>query len=421
MELWLAIPRARRRRLGYTAPSLTAWIRPSVLLNRNTAVLLIAQCMYVSGTVLMVTVGGIAGSRLSPTPVLATLPMSLMVVGTAFATIPASLGMQRFGRRAGFATSALLGIAACQLAVFALQAENFVLFCIAGAMIGITVAFSQQFRFAAAESVPLSMVSKAVSLILVGSIGGALLGPELAARSPEWTPEQPFKGAYFAATATYLLAFLALLLFRNPEPSADAGSAEELPHRSMLSIVVLPVVTAAILGGMVGQGVMTFIMTATPVSMHVVDGHSLAATAEVIRAHVLAMYLPSLFSGLLIGWIGVRRVMFFGIAALASTVGLGMLGHQFMHYWAALVLLGIGWNFLFVGGTTLLVSAYRPSERFRMQAMNDFSVFGVSALASLLGGAVLLQFGWETVLVASTVPLLLMVAALVRMPPRTPS
>lgn len=392
-----------------------------MLLNRNTAVLLMAQCMYVSGTVLMVTVGGIAGSSLSPTPVLATLPMSLMVVGTALTTVPASLGMQRFGRRAGFAASALLGVGACQLAAFALQTENFLLFCIAGALIGMTVAFSQQFRFAAAESVPLNLVSKAVSLILVGSIGGAFLGPELAARSPEWTPEQPFRGAYFAATATYLLAFLALLLFRNPQPIDAGDGAQEEGHRSLLSIVLLPVVTAAILGGMVGQGVMTFIMTATPVSMHVVDGHSLADTAEVIRAHVLAMYIPSLFSGVLIGWVGVRKVMFLGIAALAATVGLGMLGHQFMHYWSALVLLGVGWNFLFVGGTTLLVGAYRPTERFRVQALNDFSVFGVSALASLLGGAVLLQFGWETVLIASTVPLLLMVAALLRIPARPQS
>ena len=389
-----------------------------MLLNRNTIVLLIAQCMYVSGTVLMVTVGGIAGSALSPTPVLATLPMSLMVVGTALATIPASLSMQRFGRRTGFAASALLGICACQLAVYALQAESFSLFCIAGALIGVTVAFSQQFRFAAAESVPMPMVSKAVSLILVGSIGGAFLGPELAARSPDWTPVQPFKGAYFAATAAYALAFVVLLMFRNPQPVSDSDGESENSRRSMWSIILLPVVTAAILAGMVGQGVMTFIMTATPVSMHVVDGHSLADTAEVIRAHVLAMYLPSLFSGVLIGWIGVRRVMFAGIVALAATVGLGMLGHEFMHYWGALVLLGVGWNFLFVGGTTLLVGAYRPAERFRVQAVNDFSVFGTSALASLLGGAVLLQFGWETVLIASMVPLLLMVAALVRIPGR---
>jgi len=375
--------------------------------------------MFVSGTVLMVTVGGIAGSALSPTPVLATLPMSLMVVGTALTTVPASLGMQRFGRRTGFACSALLGIGACQLAAHALEAGSFVLFCVAGALIGATVAFSQQFRFAAAESVPVPLVSRAVSLILLGSIGGALIGPELAARSPQWTPEQPFQGAYSAATAAYLFAFVVLLLFRNRAPEEGTEGETEAGPRRLLALIVLPIVTAAILGGMVGQGVMTFIMTATPVSMHVVDGHSLANTAEVIRAHVLAMYLPSLFSGALIGWIGTRQVMFLGLAALLATIGLGMLGHQFMHYWGALVLLGVGWNFLFVGGTTLLVGAYRPSERFRVQAFNDFSVFGVSALASLLGGAVLLELGWETVLIAATVPLVVMLLVLFRIPARS--
>ena len=375
--------------------------------------------MFVSGTVLMVTVGGIAGSALSPTPVLATLPMSLMVVGTALTTVPASLGMQRFGRRAGFAFSALLGIAACQLAVHALSVQSFPLFCTAGALIGATVAFSQQFRFAAAESVPLNLVGKAVSLILLGSIGGALLGPELAARSPDWTPAQPFQGAYFAATGAYLLAFFALLLFRNQIPVEETDPVQPEFRRGLLAIIILPVVTAAVLGGMVGQGVMTFVMTATPVSMHVVDGHSLADTANVIRAHVLAMYLPSLFSGVLIGWIGARQVMFLGILAFLATVGLGLMGHQYMHYWSSLVLLGVGWNFLFVGGTTLLVSAYQPSERFRVQALNDFSVFGISALASLLGGAVLLELGWDTVLLASTIPLVIMAIALVRIPVRS--
>lgn len=185
-----------------------------------------------------------------------------------------------------------------------------------------------------------------------------------------------------------------------------------------MSILLLPVVTAAVLGGMVGQGVMTFVMTATPVSMHVVDGHSLADTAAVIRAHVVAMYLPSLFSGLLIGWIGVRQVMLLGVVALGATVAMGLAGHEYLHYWGALVLLGVGWNFLFVGGTTLLVGAYRSEERFRVQGINDFSVFGISALASLLGGAVLLQLGWETVLFTALVPLGVMVLVLMRIPSR---
>lgn len=391
-----------------------------MILNRNTAVLLFAQCMFVSGTVLMVTVGGIVGSSLTPLPILATLPMSLMVVGTALTTIPASLGMQRFGRRNGFVVAALLGVMACQLAVLSLGASNFILFCMAGVMVGMTVAFSQQFRFAAAESVPADKVSQAVSLILLGSVGGAFLGPELAARSPEWTPEQPFRGAYFAATGCYALALVALSAFRSSIHHVDSDQPVG-EGRPLGTILRLPVVTAAVLGGVVGQGVMTFIMTATPVSMHVVDGHSLADTASVIRGHVLAMYLPSLFSGLLIGWIGVRQVMLLGVVALGATVAMGMMGHQYLHYWGALVLLGVGWNFLFVGGTTLLVAAYRSEERFRVQALNDFSVFGTSALASLLSGAVLLQLGWETVLLTATVPLIVIILALMRIPSRPPA
>jgi MFS family permease len=385
-----------------------------VVLNRNTVILFIAQCMFVSGTVLMVTVGGIVGSAMSPAPIWTTLPMSLMVVGTAVAAIPASLLMQRFGRRAGFVSAALLGVGASQLGAWSLNAESVPVFCTTALLIGISIAFSQQFRFAAAESVPAAKVSQAISFILLGSIGGAFLGPELAAQSPNWTPEQPFRGGFLAASGCYLIAALVLLGVRV-NTSADAGIETEESPRSLRSIILLPVVTAAVLAGVVGQGVMTFVMTATPVSMHVVDGHTLADTASVIRAHVLAMYLPSLFSGFLISWFGVRKIMFLGLATLTATIGLGILGHQYLHYWGTLVLLGIGWNLLFVGGTTLLVSAYRPAERFRVQALNDFSVFGVSALASLLGGAVLLQLGWESVLVAATAPLLVMLVVLLRL------
>ncbi len=388
-----------------------------MFLNRNTAILFLAQCMFVTGTVLMVTLGGIVGSELAPTPVLTTLPMSLMVIGTALTTVPASLTMRRVGRRAGFLGAAVIGVLACVLGVIALNVGSFLLFCLVAVLIGMTVAFSQQFRFAAAESVPLMNAGHAVSFILVGSIGGALLGPELAWRSPVWFPDTPYAGAFGTGVACYLLAGAVLSGLRaQPVFEAATGGAE--PARSLSEIVLRPVVIAAILGGVVGQGVMTFVMTATPVSMHVVDGHSLAETASVIRAHVLAMYIPSLFSGVLIGWLGIRNVMSLGVVAFAATLLLGLQGHAYLHYWGALVLLGIGWNFLFVGGTTLLVANYRPSERFQVQAVNDFSVFGTSALASLMGGAVLLQFGWENVLIVAALPLVLVIGALFRVPQR---
>ena len=337
---------------------------------------------------------------------------TLMVLGTALTTIPASMIMRRVGRRLGFLGAAVTGVFACLLGVMALHAASFVLFCVVAGMIGVTVAFSQQFRFAAAESVPLMNAGHAVSFILVGSIGGALLGPELAWRSPTWFPDEPYAGAVGAGLVCYLLACGFLTGLRAP-PLSDAPSASGQLARRLPEIVSQPVVFAAILGGVVGQGVMTFVMTATPVSMHVVDGHSLADTAAVIRAHVLAMYVPSLFSGLLIGWFGVRNVMALGVVALASTLLLGLQGHAYLHYWGALVLLGVGWNFLFVGGTTLLVANYRSSERFQVQAVNDFSVFGISALASLMGGAVLLELGWDNVLMVAAAPLVVMVAVLV--------
>ena len=285
-----------------------------MFLNGNTAVLFVAQCMFVTGTVLMVTLGGIVGSELAPIPVLTTLPMSLMVVGTALTTVPASLAMRRFGRRAGFLAAAVTGVLACLLGVIALDASSFPLFCLVALLIGATVAFSQQFRFAAAESVPIASVPQAVSFILVGSIGGALLGPELAWRSPGWLPDRPFAGAFGAGLVCYGVAAAVLARLRAPPVSDSTEQADE-PARRLPEIVLLPVVTAAILGGVVGQGVMTFVMTATPVSMHVVDGHSLADTAAVIRAHVLAMYVPSLFSGWLIARVGVRTVMALGVAA----------------------------------------------------------------------------------------------------------
>lgn len=387
-----------------------------MVLNRNTVILFFAQCMFVAGTVLIVTIGGIVGTEISPSPVLATLPMSLMIVGTAIATVPASLLMQRFGRRSGFTGAALLGLAACQLGVWSLQNSHFLGFCSTAALIGIAIAFSQQFRFAAAESVTTDKVSQAISFILLGSIGGALLGPELAARSPSWTPEQPFQGAFHAASVCYLLAAAALAACRFQGTAQHHGPSAE-SARPIGQIIRLPAVIVAVLAGVVGQGIMTFVMTATPVSMHVVDGHSLDETAAVIRAHVIAMYLPSLFSGYLISWLGTRRIMYAGIGLFALTIGLGMLGHQFMHYWSALVLLGVGWNFLFVGGTTMLVTAYQPAERFRVQAFNDFSVFGFSALGSLAGGAVLLQLGWDTVLLTALLPLLLMLTVLWRLTP----
>lgn len=379
-------------------------------IGRNLPILMACQCLATGGTVLVVTLGGIAGTALAPDPVLATAPMSLMVVGTAAAAVPAALLMRRVGRRRGFAWAALAAAGAALLGAAALWLQSFALLCLATLLIGGKIAFSQQFRFAAAESVAPAAAGRAVSMVLLGAVGGALLGPELATRGAGLVPGAAFAGSFLLLSVVFLLAALLLSCLAEPEPAAAAE--DPAPARPLREVARQPLFLVAVLGGVVGQGVMTFVMTATPIAMHVVDGFGLADTAAVIRAHVLAMYLPSLASALLIARLGIPRLMALGVVALGATLAIALQGHEYLHYWWSLMLLGIGWNFLFVGGTSLLVQTYRPGERFVAQATNDFCVFGVAALGSLLAGSVVHLGGWEAVLWTSLPPLIVMALAL---------
>jgi MFS family permease len=376
----------------------------------NVAILVIAQCVAVGGTILIITIGGIIGVDLAPAPWLVTLPVSIMVVGTALAVFPATWLMSRIGRRRGFALAAFGGALGALVGAFALYLESFALFTLAAFVIGAQVAFSQQYRFAAAESVAPAVAGRAISIVLVGSLGGALLGPEIAARAASPVFGVTWLGGFLAVAA--LFGGTALLLLALVEPRRLERDPDDAPARPITLLLRNPSFLVAVLAGVVGQGIMTFIMTATPVSMHAVDGHSMAHTSGVIRAHVLAMYLPSLASALLIDWLGIRRLMAVGVLAMLVTVTIALQGHAYLHYWWALVLLGVGWNFLFVGGTSLLMQNYRPAERFRSQAFNDFAVFGVAATGSLLAGSVVIRFGWWAVLWGSVPMLVLMAAAL---------
>jgi predicted MFS family arabinose efflux permease len=249
-----------------------------------------------------------------------------------------------------------------------------------------------------------------LSLVLLGAVGGAVIGPELATRASEWIPGTPFAGSFLTLAAIFLVA--AVLLWRLVEPAAVEPGTRAAERRPLSVVARQPLFVIAVLAGVVGQGVMTFVMTATPISMHVIDGYSLSETAAVIRIHVLAMYLPSLASALLIGWLGVGRLMALGLAAFALTLAIALQGHAYLHYWFSLLLLGIGWNFLFIGGTSLLVLSYRPGERFTAQAANDFCVFGVAALGSLMAGSVVHSAGWDGVLWGSLPLLAVMAGAL---------
>jgi MFS family permease len=381
-------------------------------INRNLLLLFGCQMVFVSGSVLLVTIGGIVGYELAPDPSFATLPVALMVIGTATATVPAAMVMQRVGRQYGFILATVIASGGAWLATVALGAGDFWLFCAATGSVGASLGFSQQFRFAAAESVQPHQISHAVSFILLGSIAGAFLGPALVSYSASISVEEPYGLAFKLLVGLYVFAAALLFGLRMPE-IPKASTAEQSASTGLAGLLTRPMFVVAVLAGVVGQGVMTYVMTATPISMNVENGFSIQTTSEVIRAHVIAMYLPSLITPWLITHLGLPRMMMMGVFALGVTVAIGMAGHHLMHYWFAMVLLGIGWNFLFVAGTSLLVQSYQPQERFRAQAFNDFSVFGASALASLLAGTVLYELGWLTLLLSAVPALVVMAAALV--------
>ena len=375
---------------------------------RNLFVLVGCQLISATSTIALVTLGGIIGASMTDNQALVTLPLSLMVVAVASTAIPASMLMRRIGRRRGFMVSSMVASAGMFIGVFALQQSSFVLFCVATMMLGVNTAFTQQYRYAAAESVTQPYVARAISFVLLGSIGGAFLGKELATRGQAWVESIPYAGTLAVLGVLFVLQALLMSMLREPAVHAEHEIAQS--DRSVKNIVLQPVFLTAVSGGAVAYGIMTLIMTATPLSMHLNDGYSIEATSRVIRAHVLAMYVPSLAAGFLIDRVGVTRLMLVGAAGLLATSLIGLQGHSLLHYWWALVLLGVGWNFLYVGGTTLLTYTYSMAERFRAQAVNEFLVFGISATASLLAGTVMFYFGWTTLMLVP-IPLLAAICA----------
>lgn len=383
---------------AYCLPSIAA------MQLRNLGLLVACQLISTTGSIVMVTLGGIIGSTLASNKAFATLPLSMMVVAVAATTIPATMLMRRIGRRAGFALSSLSAAFAVLVAVVALRQASFALFILSMMLFGINMAFTQQYRYAAAESVAPRFVPRAVSFVLLGSIGGAFLGPLLATQGQGWLSSIPHAGTMLALGVLFVVQ--AMLFLGLGAVQEHAEHAQLRSERPLGEIVRQPVFIVAVLGGTVGYGLMTLVMTATPLSMHINDGYSLEETAAVIRVHVLGMYVPSLAAGFLIEKFGVTKLMFAGALGLLATSVIGLQGHTYLHYWWALMLLGIGWNFLYVGGTTLLTYTYSMAERFRAQAVNEFLVFGTSATASLLAGTVMYFFGWTTLMLLP-VPILL--------------
>jgi len=356
--------------------------------------LMLAYSLMMAGTALVVLISGIIGVRFAPDEGLATLPVALAVVGVAGSTLPTGRLAARFGRRPVFISYGLLAIAAALFSAWSLVYESFPAFCLGAFLLGWAAAAGHQYRFAALEQVPAEAAPRAISVLLLGGIIGAFIGPEIAVRGRNLL-DVPFAGSYLLLSCSYVLGVL--LVSRNPDSLVEeAGSPA--PGRPLGDVLRSPVVALAIASAALGYGVMSFLMTATPISMHQHAGHSLEATKGVIQSHIIAMYLPSLAFAWLLSRLGFRRMLGAGVLALFACTVVALWGVAVMHYWWSMVLLGIGWNFLFLGGTNLLVYGYRASERFRVQSLNDFLVFGVQATVALSSGWALDRLGWNGLL-----------------------
>jgi MFS family permease len=368
--------------------------------------LMAAYSLMMAGTSLMVLLAGIIGADFAPSTDLATLPIALLVVGLAASTLPTGRLLHRFGRRPVFIAYGFFAIIAALTAMQSLMSGTFTGFCLAAFMMGWSGAAGHQYRFAALEAVPAEVAPKATSFLLLGGILAAFVGPELAVRGRGLLSTE-YAGSFLLLSLSYATGLVIISYHRDRAAPKTEHVGEGRPLGEILRS---PVVILAICAAALGYGVMTFMMTATPISMHKHLGHSLEATKLVIQSHIVAMYLPALVFAWFFDRLGYKGLLWWGAGIYLLCILVAMAKTDFFHLWLALVLVGVGWNFLFLSGTNLLPGGYRSNEKFRVQSVNDFLVFSIQALAALGSGWVLYQWQWLGVLWAC-VPLILGFAA----------
>jgi len=363
----------------------------------------------VSGTSLMVLIAGIIGTQFAPSPGLATLPIALTIVGLALSTLPTGGLLNRFGRQKVFISYGFLAVAGALLAAYSLVVSSFLMFCVAAVLIGWSAAAAFQYRFAAMESVPLELATKATSVLLFGGILAAFVGPEIAVYGQHLLAAE-FAGSYLLLAVAYALGIIIVSFYRD---SGTTVSQHQNKGRPLREIIRSPFIVLAVSASVLGYGVMSFVMTGGPVSMHEHAGYSMQATKLVLQSHIIAMYLPSLIYPWLYSRLGFKGMMWVGVAALLVSLLIGLIDTRLIHYWLTMTILGIGWNFLYLSGTNLLRYGYRKEERFKVQSFNDFVVFSVQGLASLSSGWFLFRWGWDG-LIYTSLPMVLAFVILAR-------
>lgn len=354
------------------------------------AILAASQALVQTASVLVMTVGGLAGALVAPSPALATAPIAAMFLGTATATFPASLLMARLGRRPGFVLGAAFGAAGGVTATAGVLQGSLLLLASGTFLIGVYQGFAQFYRFAAGEVADDAFRPRAIALVVGGGVVAALAGPLLARLGGPMLAAD-YAGSFLILAVVGALAAVLLLALQIPTPTVPSSHE---PRRPWGAVVSQPAYLVALFGAATGGGVMILAMTATPIAM-AGHHHDLPATATVIQLHVLGMFLPSFVTGSLIARFGVLRIMLAGVGLLAAHVLATLTGTGFPSYAAALVLLGVGWNFLFIGGTSLLASCHTAAEKGTAQATNDMTVYAVGLAASLGAGALMEAIGWR--------------------------
>lgn len=365
---------------------------------RNARILAVCQGLYIAAISIDLTLTALTGQMLAPHPALATLPFALITVAGAAVTWYASLLMQRIGRRAGFMLGSLTGAAGGLISVAAVFASDFWLFCLGTALVGVFQAFAQYYRLAAADAVPAEAKSRAISVVLTGGVIAAIAGPALAAWAKDLFPAAIFSGAYLMVALLGAASALLLIAYRDQEAAGGqpAGTqAADLPARPLGEVMRQPIFVAALANNVVGSVSMMFVMTAAPLAA-VACQHSIADGASIMQWHLIGMYAPAFFAGALINRLGLPRVLGMGMALNAACSLIAMQSTSLTAFHAALFCLGVGWNFMFVGGTTLLAQSYRPAERARVQGAAEMLRYATTALATLAAGPALARMGWET-------------------------
>jgi len=380
---------------------ITAFILSRVfVLPRNIWLLFISQPLVMSSAPIIVFIGGILSTKMASDPSLATLPITLMILGVAAGAIPAAMLAKNKGRKFAVYTGLFFSLIAALIAIISAKLAIFELFSLASLLFGIGGAFTQQLRFAAIESsLDDEDIPKILSILMLSGVFAAFLGPEIALVGKDWiTSPHGYAGSFLLLAVFILFSMIMMVAFKDTPANESKVSGEARPLKI---IAKQPIFLIAIFTATIGFALMSYLMTATPISMHHIQGHSLQETKWVIQSHIAAMYIPSLFTPWLVKYLKLKGLMLIGTLIYTIVAFIALSGHDVMHYWWALILLGIGWNFLFLVGTSLLPQSYHSSERHKVQATNDFVLFGFQAAASLLAGWVLFTGGWHWVVITS--------------------